>query len=144
MNDPVISSLRTASFYRWWSADEFDQSVYNELMDSSAPMDFYAMARQVAQRKTKSKKEARKLDPFSYKRDRKHPKTCENCGGKYYPIQGNTKEQRWCSKKCARTQPGNKCKHGHEFTADNTRIRSNGGRECLACERNRKLRRKAK
>jgi HNH endonuclease len=29
------------------------------------------------------------------------------------------------------------CVHGHPFTPDNTRIRANGQRDCLACERHR-------
>lgn len=27
------------------------------------------------------------------------------------------------------------CKHGHEFTKENTRIKSNGARDCLECNR---------
>lgn len=141
--DPVISSIRAANFYRRWAADEFDPAIYNEFLDSVVGLDFHMMVQQVRRNKAYSKKEFIKLDPYTYVRDRNHPKFCENCGHKYYPIQGNTAEQRWCSKKCARTQPGNKCKHGHEFTTENTRVRSNGGRECLACEKARHAHRKA-
>lgn len=37
------------------------------------------------------------------------------------------------------------CKHGHEFTEENTRFRNNGSRECIACrqQRDRKRRERA-
>jgi hypothetical protein len=38
-----------------------------------------------------------------------------------------------------------KCKHGHEFTPDNTYIRrDNGRRQCIACSRQRKRERRAR
>jgi hypothetical protein len=31
------------------------------------------------------------------------------------------------------------CERGHEFTSENTRLRTNGGRECLTCKRCRRM-----
>jgi hypothetical protein len=38
---------------------------------------------------------------------------------------------------CAQHARKTHCKHGHPFDAENTRVRKDGGRECLACERER-------
>lgn len=37
----------------------------------------------------------------------------------------------------ARNAKKTHCKHGHEFTTENTIVRSSGGRDCLICKRER-------
>lgn len=67
-------------------------------------------------------------------------RNCAFCGKEFQRQDNRRNRPKYCSLTCAAKapHPGRRrthCKQGHEYTADNTIIRVDGGRGCRACHR---------
>lgn len=74
---------------------------------------------------------------------RRKPETCRVCGGNEWGQNGTTRrcaichrareEARLRAKGFGPRKPKTECKHGHEYTPENTYVNPKGYRECRAC-----------